>query len=76
MIYKYTKNKKISSFSYIYHAKFFLLKHSMFIEEEYEKYWQELPYPNWEEYSILEKVDLIDFWENNGHNKKRRSLLC
>ena len=73
----HTKKLKKNYISCVLSANFDGCQHNMLIEEEKYKILQgEMPYPNMQEYSILEKVDLIDFRKNNGRNKKRRSLLC
>ena len=72
----YTKNCKKDYLSSVLSANFEVVEHNMLIEEE--KFIREknhMPFPNKQEYSILEKVDLIDFRNCYGRNKKRRSLL-
>lgn len=74
---KQTKNCKKDYISSVLAANFGEQKHNMLIEEEKficEK--DNMPYPSFQEYSLLEKVDLIDFRKSCGRNKKRRSLLC
>jgi len=74
---KQTKNLKKDYISSVLSANFQGSLHNMLIEEEkYKVAFKDMPYPNLQEYSILEKVDLIDFRKGNGRNKKRRSLLC
>ena len=74
---KLSKNCKKDYISSVLSANFDGHEHNMLIEEE--KFIHErdnMPYPNFQEYSFLEKVDLIDFRKRYGRNKKRRSLLC
>ena len=74
---KLTKNHKKDFLSSVISANLESDQHNMLIEEE--KFILEsanMPFPNVEEYSILEKVDLIDYGNYYGRNKKRRSLLC
>ena len=74
---KLSKNCKKDYLSSVLSANFEGVEHNMLIEEE--KFIREknnMPFPNKQEYSILEKVDLIDFRNCYGRNKKRRSLLC
>lgn len=72
-----TKKHKKDYLSSVLDANFEGQKHNMLIEEEiYIREAQNMPYPNMQEFSLLEKVDLIDFRKCYGRNKKRRSLLC
>lgn len=74
---KLTKNHKKDFLSSVISANFEGCQHNMLIEEDkfiLEK--DNMPYPNFQEYSLLEKVDLIDYGKCYGRNKKRRSLLC
>ena len=74
---KHTKNLGKDYISQVLSANFESLSHNMLIEEErYIRLQGQMPYPNFSEYTILEKVDLIDFRKIYGRNKKRRSLLC
>ena len=74
---KHTKKLGKTYISSVLSANFEGLEHNMLIGEEKFKLLQyEMPYPNMQEYSTLEKVDLIDFRNSYGRNKKRRSLLC
>lgn len=74
---KQAKKLKKDYISYVLSANFQGCQHNMLIEEEkYKLLQRDMPYPNFQEYSILEKVDLIDFRKSYGRNKKRRSLLC
>lgn len=73
---KQTKNLKKDYISCVLSANFEGFPHNMLIEEEkYNQAQGEMPYPNMIEFSILEKVDLIDFRKCYGRNKKRRSIL-
>lgn len=65
------KSCKKDYVSSVIHANLGDDKHIMFMKEELSNV-----YPSVDEYSILEKVDLIDFRKFYGRNKKRRSLLC
>ena len=73
----HTKNLGKDYISYVLSANFEDDQHSMLLEEE-NFIWANalMPFPNEYEYSILEKVDLIDLRNCYGRNKKRRSLLC
>ena len=73
----YTQNlqKHHNSFVFLENSKDD--QHNMLIEEEkFIEAKKDMPYPNAEEYFLLEKVDLIDYRRLYGRNKKRRGLLC
>lgn len=74
---KQSKKLKKADISCYVNAIFEGKEHKMLIEEEkYIENMDKMPFPDFQEYEILEKVDLIDLRNCYGRNKKRRSLLC
>ena len=65
------KKRKNDYFSSLNCASLYDKNHIMFMKEDLSEF-----YPSFEEYSYLEKVDLIDYRKFNGRNKKRRCFLC
>ena len=75
---KWIKDSRRNDKNYIssvLHANFSSFSHNMLVEEEkFKKFFEEYPASLFEEFSCQEKVDLIDYWDNNEYgrtNKKR-----